>query len=395
MSTTAAARRARAEENRRKAAANRRRAQRRHRRIRLANLKEREAKLIAHIKKLRSLRLPRSAINAHKMDLAKVRENIRQIGGKPEPHPFGKTAKPAPARPRGPVRPSEGRRRADEEDGYSPEPEDEEEEAPPPDEDEEQEQEQEVDAGWAVEGRRRGRGRSRGRMRRGGGGRGRGGRQRQHDEEEAEQDPDAGWDEAGYDDAAAMLAGPPVRREKPAKAKRRVPPPGERKPGFFERVFKPSAEAIRRRAAAQQARPKKGGGFLAKMFKKPVVQKVGGNMALTVRPGFRAAIMQVKPGLYVVAEVPAAAIRNGIGDEEVGILPLLVAPLVATAVQKRMAKRKRDQAAGKEQKLLPGPVDEGTDLRSFMGLEGDDIPAWIDSEVAEEVGCPCEVETRR
>ena len=409
MPATTAARRARlqAEANRRRAARNQRRAERRDRHLRLANLKEHEARLIAHVKKLRSLRRPAAQVNAFRMEFVQVRERIRQAGGTPVPHPFrqGKAAPKLTKPAKGPIRPSRGNGRAPVDDDYAPVPI---EEGPPPDEDED-----EAAGGWDVAGRRGGR-----RMRRRGGGR-RGGGQRSEPEDE-EQDAGAGWEEAGYDEAEAMLAGPPeVRARVIARVGRPAPKVGrpapkaatgkreapDGKPGFFARIFKPDPEAVRRHVAARDARQadharqekaNKGGGFLAKIFKKPVVQKVGGNMALTVRPGYRAAIMQVKPGLYVVAEVPAHAVRNGIGDDqEVGILPMLLAPLIATAVQKRMAKRNRDRDNGGEQKLLPGPTDGGSDLRSFMGLEGDDIPAWIDSEVAGEVGCPCEVDTRR
>ncbi len=114
------------------------------------------------------------------------------------------------------------------------------------------------------------------------------------------------------------------------------------------------------------------------------VTRLGPNMQIQVRAGFRAAVMEVKPGLYVVAEVPTNAVRQDFG-EEVGILPLLLAPMIVKAVKKGMErKRAGEDGDPAAPKMLTGPV--ATDVQPF-GLDVEDVPRWLDADLADEFGC--------
>ena len=121
--------------------------------------------------------------------------------------------------------------------------------------------------------------------------------------------------------------------------------------------------------------------------------RLGKHMAINVRAGFRAAVMEVRPGLFIVAEVPTNAVRADFG-EEIGILPLLLAPMIIKAVRKGMEKKagqKDGQPAQPAQleaapapKQLTGPV--ATDEHPF-GLDIADVPRWLDADLADEFGC--------
>lgn len=116
--------------------------------------------------------------------------------------------------------------------------------------------------------------------------------------------------------------------------------------------------------------------------------RLGQHMAINVRAGFRAAVMEVKPGLFVVAEVPTGAVRQDFGDE-IGILPLILAPMIAKAVKKGIDNKKAGAEpaqleAAPAPKQLTGPV--ATEGRPF-GLDPEDVPRWLDADLAGEFGC--------
>lgn len=163
----------------------------------------------------------------------------------------------------------------------------------------------------------------------------------------------------------------------------------------------PAKVAARKKAAAERAAAaKKRPGLFAR--RKPAITKLGEHMAITTRPGFRAAVTEFKPGLYVIAEVPEGAVvgKAGFGDET-GFLPLL-APLVVTAVAQEAGKRQAAQRARAQQQRqvaakpapqqLTGPTDPNF-VAGALGLDGEDVPRWLSGEVAAEVlGCdgrPC------
>ena len=109
--------------------------------------------------------------------------------------------------------------------------------------------------------------------------------------------------------------------------------------------------------------------------------EAGANLRIRARKGFRAAVVEVKPGLYVVAEVPERAVEFGFG-------PLLLAPALAKTLTRAMRKR-RDEAGHARRKAplqLHGPTEDEGDA-------GDELPRWLDDEDAAELGCArCERE---
>ena len=110
--------------------------------------------------------------------------------------------------------------------------------------------------------------------------------------------------------------------------------------------------------------------------------EAGSNLRVRARKGFRAAVVEVKPGLYVVAEVPERAVEFGFG-------PLLLAPALAKTLGRafRRNAQKGSVVQHKPRRLaLPGPTEDDE-------AGGDDLPRWLDDEDAAELGCAlCERE---
>ncbi len=79
--------------------------------------------------------------------------------------------------------------------------------------------------------------------------------------------------------------------------------------------------------------------------------KLGRSLRLQAKARHRAAVVELRPGLYLVAEVPEKSLRP-----EFGVLPLL-APLVVTAARAALNNRKRRP----KRPELPGPVAEWAD----------------------------------
>ena len=74
--------------------------------------------------------------------------------------------------------------------------------------------------------------------------------------------------------------------------------------------------------------------FVAAKWSKPV--PLGSGAQIMTRPGQRAMVATVQPGLFIVQLVSDDAARKIAGDN-VGILPLLLYPLVKTQIQKALA----------------------------------------------------------
>ena len=74
---------------------------------------------------------------------------------------------------------------------------------------------------------------------------------------------------------------------------------------------------------------------------------LGPQLRLQARRGYRAAVVELRPGMYVVAEVPEAAIHA-----EFGVAPLLLAPLLVNAATKALQQPAKPPA----QRLLPQVV---------------------------------------
>lgn len=78
---------------------------------------------------------------------------------------------------------------------------------------------------------------------------------------------------------------------------------------------------------------------------------LGRNLRLQARSGHRAAVVEIRKGLFLVAEVPEKSLKP-----EFGILPLL-APLLVTAARSALKGKKRKPRRPE----LPGPVAEWAD----------------------------------
>jgi hypothetical protein len=143
---------------------------------------------------------------------------------------------------------------------------------------------------------------------------------------------------------------------------------------------------FRRRDRATPAAPTPRTGPLARLrgpaWATPV--NLGANLQIRARRGFRAAVVEVKPGLFVVAEVPQSAVEFGFG-------PLLLGPALVKTLTRAFTRSQAGEGAGdggqrpdlpveRAPRQLPGPTTDQT--------EGDDrVPRWVDGELAEELGC--------
>lgn len=78
----------------------------------------------------------------------------------------------------------------------------------------------------------------------------------------------------------------------------------------------------------------KAGRFVAARWSKPV--PLGGGAQIQTRPGQRAMVATVSPGLFIVQLVSDDAARKIAGDN-IGVLPLLLYPLVKNQIQKAFA----------------------------------------------------------
>ena len=108
--------------------------------------------------------------------------------------------------------------------------------------------------------------------------------------------------------------------------------------------------------------------------------ELGERMRIQTRAGTRAAVVEVKPGLFVVAEVPAESVEFGFG-------PMLLAPALIKTLGRALQSRRSAGGAGRahrpelstqQPKQLPGPTQDET--------EGQLAP-WLDQDIAEELGC--------
>lgn len=93
--------------------------------------------------------------------------------------------------------------------------------------------------------------------------------------------------------------------------------------------------------------------------------KLGEHIRLQAARGHRAAVVELRPGLYLVADVPSKHL-----EPEFGVLPLL-APLIVTAAQAAMKGKKRKPRPPQ----LPGPVADWADE--------DDVHAVVNPDEAE------------
>ena len=123
-------------------------------------------------------------------------------------------------------------------------------------------------------------------------------------------------------------------------------------------------------------------------WQKPI--DLGANLRIQTRPGVRAAVIEVKPGLFVVAEVPTESVEFGFG-------PMLLAPALIKTLGRALQGQRSAGGAGRAHRpelstqpaprQLPGPT---ADAPETSGLA-----PWLDGDIAAELGCPCELPKRR
>ncbi|MCB9765631.1 MAG: hypothetical protein H6739_38005 [Alphaproteobacteria bacterium] len=114
--------------------------------------------------------------------------------------------------------------------------------------------------------------------------------------------------------------------------------------------------------------------------------KVGPHLRLQAQVGYRAAVIPLRPGLYLVAELPEAATRS-----EFGFVPLL-APLMVKAATRALNPQQAQQP-GMLQKLIDmrqERLEQGTALipslrRQPEQVEPADVLGWVDP--GDEFGC--------
>ena len=123
-------------------------------------------------------------------------------------------------------------------------------------------------------------------------------------------------------------------------------------------------------------------------WQKPI--DLGANMRIQTRPGMRAAVIEVKPGLFVIAEVPTESVEFGFG-------PMLLAPALIKTLGRALQGQRSAAGAGRAHrpglstqpapKQLPGPAQGESETSG--------LAPWLDQDIAEELGCPCELPAKR
>ena len=113
---------------------------------------------------------------------------------------------------------------------------------------------------------------------------------------------------------------------------------------------------------------------------------LGPNLQMKARKGFRAAVVEVKPGLFVVAEVPERSVEFGLG-------PLLLAPALVKTLGRAFRRRQAgpDQPGVQQQPASPSPaaLPPPPAPLALPGpvAEGDRLARWLDDDIAAELGC--------
>lgn len=107
--------------------------------------------------------------------------------------------------------------------------------------------------------------------------------------------------------------------------------------------------------------------------------KLGQQLRVQAKRGYRAAVVELQPGLYLVAEVPEASLRP-----EFGVAPLL-APLLTLAATRALQRRER-----RAEPVLPA-YEPPVVYEPAPQLPGPAVPArWVDAEDLEALaGCGC------
>jgi len=112
---------------------------------------------------------------------------------------------------------------------------------------------------------------------------------------------------------------------------------------------------------------------------------LGPNLKMKARKGFRAAVVEVKPGLFVVAEVPERSVEFGLG-------PLLLAPALVKTLGRafRRGQAGQGQPGVQQQSASPPPALPAPSARPALPgptAEDDQLARWLDDDIAAELGC--------
>jgi hypothetical protein len=112
---------------------------------------------------------------------------------------------------------------------------------------------------------------------------------------------------------------------------------------------------------------------------------LGPNLKMKARKGFRAAVVEVKPGLFVVAEVPERSVEFGLG-------PLLLAPALVKTLGRafRRGQAGQGQPGVQQQSASPPPALPAPPARPALPgptAEDDRLARWLDDDIAAELGC--------
>lgn len=112
---------------------------------------------------------------------------------------------------------------------------------------------------------------------------------------------------------------------------------------------------------------------------------LGPHLRVRSRRGYRPAVVEVKPGLYLVAELPDRAVEMGFAPAV--MLAPAIARTLARAVRGRQERRQLADGGG-QVRQLPGPVDPDwqDDPRRGRPRPSERVPRWLDEEDAEELG---------
>ena len=156
----------------------------------------------------------------------------------------------------------------------------------------------------------------------------------------------------------------PFRKMKRRRRRRELPLELEPRPVEAELQPLPSVPTVRQR-------PDQDWGPLTRL---------GTNVRLQARRGHRAAVVELQPGMYLVAEVPEEALRP-----QIGVLPLL-APLLMLAANRALKRRMKEQEHAVQE---PEVIYEPPPPRQLPGP----APApWLESEDLQTVvsGCACQ-----
>lgn len=201
----------------------------------------------------------------------------------------------------------------------------------------------------------------------------------------AQQAPDFVYDDVPEDDDPEPEGdfGAPFRRG--GRAARRGAGAGPKKGLFGPRQARDAAE---RRGLFPRGVGKRIREGLAPPWSPAVA--LGPNLKMKARKGFRAAVVEVKPGLFVVAEVPERSVEFGLG-------PLLLAPALVKTLGRAFRRGQAGQGQpGVQQQQAPSqPAPQPAALpapqprAALPGpVEDDDrLARWLDDDIAAELGC--------